>query len=665
MPQATEAREFEFRDLPIQTRAAPIQSVNTETRTAALCWSTGAAVKRYDWYNDRYYMEELSMDPAHIDLTRLQAGAPLLDSHDSYGLNQVLGVVESASVANGEGLAEVRFSSRADVEPVFQDVRAGIIRNVSVGYRVHEFDRIPPAEQGGTWIYRAIRWEPYEISLVAIPADPAAGVRSEPSANVSKYPCKFFSPSAAAESLSNPDGVRTMTTPVQTAAAESQSAVETTPTAQVRAGIDAPAAQPLDTGTRALEILEAVRLAKLPIDFAENLIRSSMSVDGARKAILSQLAANSEQSPVRTVADIVTTRDETETTRSLMAEAIVHRLDPSKPLTEGAGEYRYRSLVELGSECLERRGVRVRGLSRMEIAERSMHSTSDFPAILANVMNKRLRDAYLENGQTYQQWARRAPNAPDFKNIDIVQLSAMPDLLPLGEAGEVKYGRLSDGKESYAVTTVARALSVTRQTMINDDLRALDRVVQGFGASARRYENRTVYGQLAGNPLMADGKTLFHADHGNLDGAGAISLASLSASRKLMRKQKGLQGEELNLAPAFLLVPTDLEQVAYQFTSTQFVPAKSTDVNEFRAGGRTALTPIVEPILDAYSPTAWYLAAQNGQVDTVEFCYLDGSEGVYIESTMEFDIEGMKIKARLDFAAKAVDFRGLVKNPGQ
>jgi hypothetical protein len=293
-----------------------------------------------------------------------------------------------------------------------------------------------------------------------------------------------------------------------------------------------------------------------------------------------------------------------------------------------------------------------------------MHSTSDFPHILSNVINKRLRDVYLENEPSYMLWARRAPNAPDFKNIDVIQLSAMPDLQPLGESGEVKYGKITDGKESYFVTTVARGLAVTRQTMINDDLRALDRIVVGFSGSARRYENRSVYGQLAGNPSMADGKTLFHADHGNLATGAAIGISSLSDTRKLMRKQKGLQNEELNIAPAYIIVPTDLEQAAYQFTSTQFVPQKSADINEFRAGGRTALTPVVESVLDAYSTTAWYLAAENSQVDTIEYCYLEGNEGVYIESGMDFDVDGMKVKARLDFATKAIDYRGLVKNPG-
>ncbi|PXA96644.1 hypothetical protein DMC47_16925 [Nostoc sp. 3335mG] len=183
----------------------------------------------------------------------------------------------------------------------------------------------------------------------------------------------------------------------------------------------------------------------------------------------------------------------------------------------------------------------------------------------------------------------------------------------------------------------------------------------GFAAAAARLENRTVYSKIVDNPVMPDGKTLFSAEHGNVGAAAAISQTSLGAGRARMRKQKGLQDELLNIAPAHLIVPTDLEQVAYQFTSAQFVPAKAGDTNEFRAGGRTALDPIVEPLLDASSASAWYLAAANSQVDTVEYAYLEGAEGVQLSNRMGFTVDGVDLKATLDFAAATIDHRGLDK----
>ena len=79
---------------------------------------------------------------------------------------------------------------------------------------------------------------------------------------------------------------------------------------------------------------------------------------------------------------------------------------------------------------------------------------------------------------------------------------------------------------------------------------------------------------------------------------------------------------------------------------------------------RNRLAPISEPRLDAASETAWYLAASPNQIDTIEYAYLEGQQGAYIETRNGFDVDGVEIKCRLDFGAKAIDWRGLYKNPG-
>jgi hypothetical protein len=232
---------------------------------------------------------------------------------------------------------------------------------------------------------------------------------------------------------------------------------------------------------------------------------------------------------------------------------------------------------------------------------------------------------------------------------------------------------MRDGAETYAEVTYGRIVSLTRQAIINDDLRAFDRLVTAYGFASRRLENRLVYSQLTANANLSDGGALFNATaittaggHANLGtgGGSALQLSSLTTARAAMRVQKGLQGEELNLAPSFLIVPAALEQTAYQLTSNQYMPATPSNVNEFRTGGRTALEPVVEPVLDANSATAWYLAATTSQVDTVEYCYLDGAEGPVIESDVGFETDGVSYKCRLDFGAKAIDFRGLYKANG-
>ena len=651
--------------LPMQTRAIPVSTVNETARTVDVCWTAGARVRRYDWNRGQYYYEELEVSPEAIDLTRLENGAPLLNVHATYDLFSVIGVVQRAWLETSEGMATVRFSKRDDVEPIFRDVVDQIIRNVSVGYIINKILIIEG--EADLPIYRAVSWTPTEISLVPVGADQNAGTRAQPTAQ--NYPCEFSTPSAAADTTTKE---RTM--PGTTSAADN-TATQTAavPAQRSQAEIDAAARAAADAATaselqRGIDIRSAVRAARLEDAVADDLITRRIGVDEANRQILAKLAERSAETDVRSggLRGAYMQGDEGEQRREFMANAILHRMNPTgTKLEDGAREYRHLSLLRLAEDSLTAQGQRVRGLSGMEISARAMMTGSDLPNILANVLNKRLRQAYIENTPSYRLWAKRAPNAPDFKSITVAQLSGAPDLIKVNEHGEIKYGKLSDGKETYSVLTYARKVGITRQTIINDDLRAIDRLASGFGGSANRLENRTVYGILTTNGAMADNENLFSAAHANYTGTGtAISATSLGVGRTMMRKQKGLQSEELNIAPSFLLVPPSLEQLAYQYTSAQYVPAKSSDVNEFRAGGRTALEPIVEAVLEGNSATAWYLAADGGSVDTVEYCYLDGSEGAYLETGMDFDIDGMVMKARLDFAAKDIDHRGLYKNVG-
>lgn len=357
-----------------------------------------------------------------------------------------------------------------------------------------------------------------------------------------------------------------------------------------------------------------------------------------------------------------------------MVDALHHRIDPRAPVTQEGALYRSMSLIEMAREFFEMHGLNTRGMSRFEVAGHAlqvrnggMMGSGDFTSLLANVASKRMRDAYQENPGTYTLWARRAPDAVDFKPIQTVQLSGAPDLLRTNEHGEFQYGQMQDGGETYSVLTYGRIVSLSRQAMVNDDLRGFDRLIQAFAASARRLENRVVYGQLTGNASLSDGVALFDtATHKNMATGpeSALQFSSLSTARTAMRLQKGMAGEELNVAPSYLIVPAALEQTAYQLTSANYVPARQSDTSEFRQGGRTSLAPIVEPLLDGSSPTAWYLAADTSQCDTVEYCYLGGSDGPVIESKPNFNQDGVSFRCRLDFAAKAIDFRGLYRGTG-
>jgi len=98
-------------DLPVQTRAdvrLMPESVDAERRTVDLVWSTGAAVRRRDPWTGKRYDEVLSLEETHVDLSRLNGGAPLLNTHGAWDLRDVIGVVERLDRAGGRGAGRSR-----------------------------------------------------------------------------------------------------------------------------------------------------------------------------------------------------------------------------------------------------------------------------------------------------------------------------------------------------------------------------------------------------------------------------------------------------------------------------------------------------------------------------------------------------------------------------
>lgn len=165
-----------------QTRVATFvpSTIDEEKRTVEVVWTTGAPVTRYDWVNGQPvpYTEVLEVSDKAIDLTRLNNGAPFINMHESYSLDKVIGVVERAWIENGKGHAIVRIATGdEDVEKIWNKLKQGIIRNISVGYSVEKF--VEDTDEDGTRILTAVKWTPFELSAVTVPADAGAGVRNQ------------------------------------------------------------------------------------------------------------------------------------------------------------------------------------------------------------------------------------------------------------------------------------------------------------------------------------------------------------------------------------------------------------------------------------------------------------------------------------------------------
>ena len=141
-------------------------AINEETRTAELAFASETPYGR--WWG----VEILDCTPTAMRMGRLTSGGPLLCDHDT---RDHIGVIESVQLGTDRvARAVVRFGKSARAEEVWRDVVDGIRRNVSVGYQIHQAVLVETKDDQDT--YRVTDWEPYEVSLVSVPADASVGV---------------------------------------------------------------------------------------------------------------------------------------------------------------------------------------------------------------------------------------------------------------------------------------------------------------------------------------------------------------------------------------------------------------------------------------------------------------------------------------------------------
>jgi len=668
VPQAAQARTIE---LPAFSVRAAITSskIDLDKRTVPLTFTTGAPVQRYDWETGTRYIEKLSMKPEHVRLERLNSGAPLLDSHSGWSLASQLGVVEdgTAEMSGRKGTATVRFSKRSDVEPFFQDVVDRVIRNVSVGYLVHKYEETP-AKGNGLPTRTAVDWEPYEISMVPMPAD--AGAQTRDGKPISTHPCVI-------ETRAEQETADMADTPNQPESIVERNPLDPGAPIQPAASLAIRAAEEpndRDRGVaaeneRVLGIMTACQAARMSGDFQRALIESRKSLVECQADVFEELkrrgydGAGPQHISVRERSlDGDPNIHQTEGIK----EAILHRLAPTQfPLTDKGRNYRGMSMMDVAKVHLQARGVRVTDMTPNQIAGMAlgitsrgvgMHTTSDFPLLLADVATKSLRKAYAEAPQTFQPFASRI-TLTNYRAVNMVQIGDAPALLEVLEHGEYTSGTTGEAREQVQLRKYGRKFAITREAMINDDLDAFSRVPQNFGRKARALESDIVWQQITSNPTMGDANALFSIAHANIATTdGVIDIASLGAGRSALRLQTSVDGEYLNLSARFLIVPPGMETLADQFVTVIQAQAAGS-VNPFQG----KLTVISDPRLT--NEDEWYLAT-GPEFEWLVYGYLEGEEGPQVETRNGFDIDGLEIKCRLDFTAKVIDWRGIYRNEG-
>lgn len=543
------------------------------------------------------------LDLTQVDLSRL-IGAPVLDAHRSASTRDQLGVVEAAEVRT-EGLwVRLRFRSNDAAQAVLADIGDGTLRGLSIGYSVAAWTE---GRDGAQRTRTATRWTPVEVSIVPVPADAGAHFRN---------------------------GETDMT--------------ETAAQVQTRAETNA-------------EIRSIATTAGLTREWADAQIDAEATPDAARTAAFVAMQTRSAEATTRTTRTEIT-MDHTDPTviATRAGEALYARSHPDHQISAPARAFAHMSIAEHARESLRRSGISTSGLASDTILTRALHTTSDFPLIMGDAVNRELRAAYNAAPSGARQLARQS-SARDFRLKRKLTLGDAPKLEKVLEDGEFKHGTINEGEETYRIATFGKIIGITRQAMINDDLGAFTDLPRKMGIAARAFENDFIVGMITANPAMSDGITVFSAQHGNVstiidpqdpegDDILGLSFQTLAAARLAMRRQTAPGGMMIDVTPRFVLVPPELETQAEQLLA-EIAASTTADVNPF-----ANLTLLVEPRL--VNPDLFYVVADPATMDGLEYAYLEGVPGPQMETRAGFEVDGVQTKIRLDFGAGWIDHRG-------
>ena len=623
----------------LQTRAmfAP-ETINVEERTVELVWSTGAQVRRASWSRGDY-IEELSMAPGAVRLDRLNKGGPLLDAHDSFSLRSQIGVVQRAWLDGNEGRALVKFSRRDDVEPIFQDVIDGIYRNVSVGYKVHKTER---DETGAVPVERAVDWEPYELSLVPIPADAGAQVRSD---------------EPTPTQLQQERSMDELNQGALAAEAAPENKIESRAAAPAAPVVDLEAVR-AEERRRAAGILDAARKLQVGDELAHKLIADGVALDEARMQLIDARSAEERKTPAQSRIEVTQDHGQKRAAAKLdylKVRAGLATLDQA----EAAREYRGTTLLDMARESLDMAGINARGMDKSEIAVRALHSTSDFPLLMASIQRVTLKAAYGEEQQTWRPLAEQR-NLPDFREMKEIEVGGQMIPEEIKEGGEYKTGTVQEQQGAWSLTEYGKKLVIGRRLIINDNLGYITRAVQVLARGVSTLEANLMWGLITGNAkCMSDGVALFHASHNNT-GTGVIGETSISEARQKMRNQKDFTGKNpLYVVPQYILLPTTLETAFDKFNTT-ITPSQTSNVNIFSG----YLQKIVEPRLDVSSTAQYYIVGNYPGVDKLVYGYLEGEAGPTIESEIKRDPDGITTYLRHDFGCMVSQHQAFYRSTG-
>lgn len=625
---------------PIQERRSTFSvPEDTQSRSVRAALSSTAPVQR------PFGVEVLRHDDASIDLGRASSnGLPLLINHDDGALP--IGRVRNLAVdAGGVLRGDLEFSEGTDAaRDAWSLAQDGTLSDVSVRYRINDYE---VRGDVGSEEYHVTDWTLFEVSVVSVPADATVGIGRQ----------------LELEGIDMPEHDDTAPAAVPTT---------TTPTESRKAGRNEGALAERKRQNDITAIERSFVGNATVTDLAQQARENGNTVEEFRMAVIDALSDGpAEPLAVSVPAQRHISRSVTggttdvEKFRAGVREALdikVGNIKGEKAVELARqNEFAGLSTIEICRKALEIDGHRTHGLSPMDVAGAVLGryidpgtanlTTANFPAILEDVINKALFQGFAEAPVTWNLWAG-TDSAADFKPGTRPGLSQFTSLEVVAEDAQIQDGIVNDKKEGFQVETYARKFSVTRQTLVNDDLAALASIAGRMGQAAGRTVDEQVYAYVESNPTMTEVTNLFAVGNGN-QGSGAIDVANIGAARVAMGKQTDSNGVLLGIVPQYMVVPLELEQTMLELSTQNTDPVRERRDNVYRTLWQPVATPRLTDAND------WYMFGATG--DHINVVFLNGQQSPMMARDEGWSTLAAHWRVVLDFTVMAVDYRAAYK----
>ncbi len=648
---------------------SPPSTINEEARSVDCVIATENPVLRLNWGTWEYEQEILLMDGCRMN--EIKDGIALINSHRSgEGVNAVFGTTTNIRI-EGDKLVGTRvFSAVPEADKVFRMIKEGHLKKQSVGYRIMKSVKVAPGEtvkvlgvdrknDGELSIRYVTDWIPVEDSIVIIPADPKAGIRSSDT-NIQTPATEDKPTNKRNDNMEPKDNKQNTVTPP----------ADPVNVDEVRKAALA------EERKRVAEIEAICRKHNIDGELKDKFLAGTdgfEDIGKVRAAVLDAIEERSKKQITPPAGKVTVAVDSMDKLIPVMRDGLMlgHGLISEKDASAGANEFRGMKPCAFAAEFLQRRGEKVKFSTSPEELFKRLMVTTDFPNLLLNTAETTAQKAFERANETYETWCDMSGTVSDLRSENIGRILGKIDLEEVKEGQESKYAYFTENADSVSISKYAKKVSFTEEMMINDTWGLFMKALDEFGLSARSLEGDMAYGILIDNPAAADGTDLFHADHKNLAGtAAAIGEAALGLAMVAMATQLDVDGvTPIRITPTFLVGPYATSMnVKKLLASSTFSDsnAAATQINT----AYDALTPVFDSRIDAHfgpliaggGKWPWFVLGPKGT--SVKFYFLNGQRRFALQRWEEPDRDALTIKLKHRVGVHIESWQGFYKNAG-